>query len=217
MKSLRSVVLTQTAVSDAGLANLKYLAALEEVILNRCPNLRGEGLANLKALPKLKTLRLIETKIEDLGLKHIGEMAGLEILDLGDSSLAFGTSSIEYPLTDAGLVNLRGLKNLEFLTIRSCANVSDKGMVAALKDKPKLHTLNIGRCPKLTDATLAEMKNLERLSTLWVDGTAVTDKGLVELEGHKPLSSLAIEKSKVTKDGVAKLKKALPKLSVNNP
>jgi hypothetical protein len=217
LKSLRIMDLTNTAITDAGLAAFKDLQTLEELVLNTCKNLRGDGFANLKSLPKLEKLYLLEVKVEDSGLEQISGIASLESLYLGDSWLAFKPTSIDYPLTDKGVAYLKNLKNLEFLTFRACAKVSDAGVTAALKNKPKLHTLNIGYCPKITDAAMAEIKNLEKLSTLWVDYTAVTDKGLAELHGLKRLSSLAIEKSKVTNEGIAALKKALPKISVDKP
>jgi Leucine-rich repeat (LRR) protein len=217
LKSLRSIDLTNSTITDAALVAFKDLKALEELVLNTCKNLRGDGFASLKALPKLQRLYLMEVKIEDSGLEHIGEMTALENLHLGDSWLTFQPTSIDYPLTDKGMAHLKNLKNLDILTIRSCAKITDAGVTAALKNKPKLSLLNIGRCPKITDATLGEIKNLEKLSILWVDYTAVTDKGLAELHGLKRLSSLAIEKSKVTNEGIAELKKALPKLTVDKP
>ena len=89
--------------------------------------------------------------------------------------------------TDAGLKELKDLKQLTSLDLNSAA---------------------------VTDACMKELKDLKQLTTLHLAFTQVTDAGLKELEDLKQLTSLNLIGVKVTDDGVAALRKALPGLKI---
>ena len=68
-------------------------------------------------------------------------------------------------VTDAGLVHLKGLTNLNFLGI-SGARVTDSGLVH-LKGLTSLHTLSLSY-NNVTDAGLVHLNGLTNLQTMWL-------------------------------------------------
>lgn len=90
--------------------------------------------------------------------------------------------------TDARLTYLKGLTNLQELSLQSGA---------------------------VTDAGLAQLKALPALRRLDLAGTKVTDKGLAQLAKFPKLESVDLGSTKVTAAGVAGLKKAHPRLTID--
>lgn len=91
-------------------------------------------------------------------------------------------------VTDAGLDQIKGLKNLR-----------------------KLHLENTG----ITDAGLVHLKGLAELQYLNIYGAKVTDAGLENLKGLKNLKKLYVWQTQVTDAGAKALKAALPGVDVN--
>ena len=90
-------------------------------------------------------------------------------------------------ITDAELVHLKGLANLQSLTLTRT---------------------------EITDSGLVHFKGLPNLQTLYLSGTKVTDTGLVHLKGMTNLEKLILYDAKVTDAGVADLQKALPNCKI---
>jgi hypothetical protein len=86
-------------------------------------------------------------------------------------------------ITDAGLVHLQGLSQLEVLW---------------------LYNTNI------TDAGLVHLQGLSQLQRLMLGNTKVTDAGLVHLQGLSQLQRLMLGNTRVTHQGVKRLRLALP-------
>jgi Leucine rich repeat len=114
-------------------------------------------------------------------------------------------------VTDKGLNDLAGLKNLQRLDLFD-TGVTDAG----LKELAGLKSLrSLGLChTKVTDAGLGELAGLQNLEYLNLARTAVTDEGLKELAGLNNLQSLLLGETKVTDAGVAELRRALPKCTI---
>ena len=64
---------------------------------------------------------------------------------------------------------------------------------------------------QVTDFSLANLTDLNRIKVLYLNDTQVTDAGLKHLAGLKGLTHLDLDKTQVTDAGVAELQKALPK------
>ena len=62
----------------------------------------------------------------------------------------------------------------------------------------------------LTDAGLASLKGMSKLTFLHLGSTAVTDEGLRKLEGLSNLKDLKVTRTNVTQAGVDALKMKLP-------
>ena len=106
--------------------------------------LNDEGLALVKALPKVVQLDLKDTQITDAGLANLAGVATLNKLHLEKTKI-----------TDAGLPHLKGLANLEYLNLYGTA-VTDAGLehLADLKNLKKLYVWE----SKVTDAGAAKLK-----------------------------------------------------------
>ena len=57
--------------------------------------------------------------------------------------------------------------------------------MADLAKSPRLNSLSLERT-RITDAGLAELKNLRSLRELWLDGASVTNTGVDELKKALP-------------------------------
>src|SRR5262249_27033644 len=111
--SLSRLDLSNTGITDAGLAHLKGLPELSWLDLSKT-QVTDNGLVHLKGLP-LWDLELYRTKVTDAGLVHL---KGMRLTDLSLS----GTS-----VTDVGLRHLRGLENLCTVNLFG-TKVSKKGI-----------------------------------------------------------------------------------------
>lgn len=109
-----------TSLNDEGLANIKALPKVVQLDL-KDTQITDAGLANLAAIATLNKLHLEKTKITDAGLVHLKDLGNLEYLNL------YGTA-----VTDAGLDHLKGLKNLKKLYVWQ-SQVTDAG-IAKLKE-----------------------------------------------------------------------------------
>jgi hypothetical protein len=109
--------------------------------------------------------------------------------------------SINDQVTDAGLEHLKGLTGLQKLVL-SGTDVTDAGL-EHLNGLTSLQTLLLGS--KVTDAGLEHLKGLTSLQKLSLMGTQVTDAGLVHLKGLTSLKMLSLQKTKVTTAGVKDL------------
>ena len=89
-------------------------------------------------------------------------------------------------VTDAGLVHLKGMTNLEELWLPT----------------------------QVTAAGLVHLRGLPNLDTLGLGGTKVTDAGLVNLKGLTSLRKLYLTDTKVTDTGIAELQKTLPNCEI---
>ena len=169
LTSLQNITLPKQ-ITDAGLVHIKELTNLKELWLQGT-QLTDAGLVHLKGLTTLKELYLSSTKVTDTGLAQLSGMK-LKVLtvpreartDIGlkhylragepSARLLFSSGRI----TDAGLINLKGLPELQELSLFGCQNVTDAGL-AHLKDLTNLQTLNL-RFTQVTDAGIAELQQV---------------------------------------------------------
>ncbi len=70
--------------------------------------------------------------------------------------------------------------------------------------------------PKVTDASLEDLKRLTNFRELNLKNTQVTDAGLEHLKALTNLGSLHVENTKVTDEGVEKLQQALPYCKIHH-
>jgi hypothetical protein len=125
LTSLKRLTLKSTGVTDAGLAHLKRLTSLEEIRL-QATGCSDAGIANLSTLPHLKVLGLANTKVTVAGL------ARLKGADRLEQVIIPGTQ-----VTDDDLVRLRALKSLRLLGLGN-APVSDQAVDRLRQALPEL-------------------------------------------------------------------------------
>lgn len=153
LAQLEKLFLDETKVTDAGLRYLKPLVKLDVLALNGTP-ITGKGLANLRALTKLRVLNLSETKINDERLVYLAPFTNLETLALVNNGL-----------TGKGFKHLSGLTNLI--------------------------VINFSKNP-VTDDGLPHLAKMQRLRIMRMYDTKITDKGGDALKDK--IGSLAIFK-----------------------
>jgi Leucine-rich repeat (LRR) protein len=100
------------------------------------------------------------------------DVAALNKLGVGIKQDDHEVIIISDKITDADLVHLKGLANLQSLTLFRL-KITDAGLVH-LKGMTKLETLSL-ELTKITESGLVHLKGLTELQTLKLDGTKVTD------------------------------------------
>ncbi len=118
---------------------------------------------------------------------------------------------MEKTFTDAGLVHLRALTQLQYLALDG-TQVTDGGLVH-LRGMTRLQYLILDRT-QVTDAGLVHLRALTQLEVLYLDGTQVTAAGLVHLQGLTQLQLLTVGGTQVTNAGIQRLQKALPNCKI---
>ena len=129
LRSLRSLTIVSSAVTNAGLARIRGLP-IAELTLYSCLRINDDGLEVLASLPLLQ-LALRDMPIKGKGLIHLRGKRELKFLKLNqcyvnDEGLAHlrdltALVHLELPqtqITDAGLATVAGLPNLEYLRRR---------------------------------------------------------------------------------------------------
>lgn len=113
-------------------------------------------------------------------------------------------------LTDADLVNLKGLHELVLLSLND--KVTDAGIkhLKGLSSLGELHLVGT----RISDAGIAELEPLGGLGKLSLAETDVSDAGLAQLKKLKKLRHLDLHGTRVTDAGVRDLLQARPSLEI---
>ena len=137
-----------TDVTDESLRSLKAFSKLEHLNL-RATAVTHRGLRHLAGLQKLDVIELNESQIGDDVLRVLNEFDLLHTISAADDDEGLTASSYDTvrslslcrgPLTDAGLKELRRLKNLTWLDLRE-TKVSDAGLEEVAKHSKLTHVL----------------------------------------------------------------------------
>ena len=223
LANLQTLKIWDSTITDAGMEHLKGLTNLESLYLTGT-QITDAGLVHLKRLTNLESLDLGGTKITDAGLVLLRGM-NLNSLSMPkeaktDLGLKHYLAAIEPPtylnfedwgITDAGLVHLKRLTNLQSLDLGG-TKITDAGLVD-LKGITNLLQLDLDET-QITDAGLVHLKRLTNLESLYLGGTKITDAGLVYLKGLTNLERLSLDGTPITDAGVAELKQALPNCKI---
>jgi serine/threonine protein kinase len=242
LKSLETLILDRTSVSDAGLAHIASLHSVQHLNLAYTA-ITDEGLVYLKDHSELDVLELSgTTKITGTGLKHLTNAKKLNWLFLSGSGVTddglatlpqIHFKSIELASTkisDAALQHLTGRKSIWRLRLNGTpitgeglkylAGVSIQEIIldrCPLNEDQLVHLKEIKKLHVLSIGGISEVGlqhigNVASLQHLKLYGNTVTDEGLLHLSGLKELKELNIHQTKVTAVGIEALKKALPNL-----
>lgn len=219
LPDLKELDLSNTEITDAGLACLSKLANLEKLEL-RATQVTTRGLAHVKNYIHLRSLDLANTRVGQEGARQIAELPHLEELDLrlariSDAALAHvrecprlrrlrlaGTG-----ITDEGLRDLAGLSGLEELDLRG-TEISDAGL-QDLQNLSSLKRLQLDEAP-ITDAGLEHLHRLPNLTHLSLMNTQISDAALPHLQEQKGLEELCLIGTCLTRNGFEALRKGLP-------
>ncbi|HXY34650.1 MAG TPA: protein kinase [Planctomycetaceae bacterium] len=216
--NLTAFGLASTNVTDRGLAYFKNCKNLESLSLRFMAQVSDAGLAQFQDCTKLKFVDLYATKITDSGLAHLSRCVNLEELNVAFGSQKVSDASMRHigtmrrlkklwlggnPVTNAGLVYLEGLTQLESLDLGG-TRVHGPGL-EHLRSLVALKDLQLGGLG-LMDSDLVRLRSLTALERLGLDGTRVSGPGLANLKGMNQLRDIDLSNSRMTDPGLEQLK-----------
>lgn len=145
------------------------------------------GLELLGGLTNLKELWLPASRISDAGLARIRQLKQLRFLVLSDCTIS-----------DKGLRHLQSMTRLQGLFLDG-TQVTDRGMsyIAGLSHLQVLSTSG-----HLTNVGLENLRNLNTLTTLYLNEPRVTDSGLAALQYLPGLRQLDLDSTQITDTGL---------------
>jgi serine/threonine protein kinase len=217
---LRSLDLSETHISDTGVALLSHLDGLESLSLKGTP-ITDEALTAIAPLVQLQSLDLSGTKVSDDGAGWLSALTAIKALslsqtDVGDRALdtVYGLTRLERleleqtSVTDAGLQRLETLSHLQQINLFGCRNITDEG-IAHISRCRSLTTLFLGRTA-ITDDGLRALTQLPELSQLWLEHTSIGPESLETLAGLGRLRWLSVVGTAYSRQDVAQLEARLP-------
>jgi len=162
--------------------------------------IRNEDLKGLKDLKNLQSLNLHRCyRITDPALLEIAEQKSLRHLDLGFTGLQTDTAINEGHLGDNLFVTLVFRIGLG-IPRTDCTGITNEGL-ANLKQLEHLQSLNLNGT-QITDTGLAELKTLKNLQKLVIGyNEKMNGTGLAELKDLKNLQHLDLIHSSITDEG----------------
>lgn len=223
LHGLRSLALTNTLVSDEGVATIAAsFPDLVELDLSSNTLMGGEAMKAIASLGRLERLSLMQTRLNDLQLRRLSKLSKLEVLDLrgsmeaGDMTLGVvaklpSLRALKHRSTivsDDGLARLAGSPTLAALLIQDFAITSAAGR--SLAAMPALESLEIFRCQGFGTEGVLALAPLGKLSRLTLrDLPEVNDAALAVVAELPALERLTLhELASVGDEGLAQLAKA---------
>lgn len=222
-KTLLTLRLESSGLSDAGLRLIAQNRALSELWLNGNPLTDG-GLRHLSGLTSLKQLWLESVPVTNTGLKHLAGLTGMENLCLEGAKIDDQGIDVlvhmknlrmldmdHTQFTDTAVERIKDLPYLEYLYLRN-TKITDQAL-ESLSSHKTLKLLLVDQT-EITDKGLASLSRMSQLETLHLNGCNVTDKGVsAHLTKLKKLRSLGLSETKLTDGGLEALSRQLPKIS----
>ncbi|MHC5539297.1 leucine-rich repeat domain-containing protein [Singulisphaera rosea] len=170
-----------SGITDLGMARVRSLTGIEELDLS-ASGVSGAGLKYVVGMTKLRRLELPFRSFGDADLVQLRGLTSLKWLQGGWNST----------LTDAGLVPLEGLVNLETLSLYA-PGITSTGL-NSLRKMVKLRHLNLIRT-KVVD--LAPIRHLTKLDSLGLTSSPIDDVGMRPIAGFRNLTDLYLEGTNV--------------------
>jgi hypothetical protein len=116
----------------------------------------------------------------------------------------------ECQVSDKGLIHLKDLASLEWLSFYRCP-ITGSGLVH-LRNLDSLRWLNLSRT-QIRDEHLVHLKFLRRLMWLRLNDTSITDGAIEHLKDLTSLYEVYIPDTKISRAGVERLRQELPPYS----
>ncbi len=174
---VKTLILCQSPVTDAGLVQLEGMAELEGLHLGGT-GVGDAGMAHLEGLTGLKQLKLDDTQVGDAGLDRLRGLTGLRLLVLSNTRV-----------TDSGLSPLKRMTGLEFLSLAG-TRVTDDGL-SIMEGLTQLESLDL-RDTRVSDAGLVHLKGLTRLGDLRLSMLHVSEAGVAGLQKSLPGAKISL-------------------------
>ncbi len=149
-------------------------------------------LAHLTKLPRLRSVLLNASNVQDEQLKELGNIATLQNLDLRNNNV-----------TTAGVAHLVGLKNLKALRLSGNEDVDDDSL-KTMAQLSNLKALMLDGCWISADG-LKHLKSLTKLEELYLAGTLADEEAAEVLAGLPGLKKLRVAQCSIPDAGIEKL------------
>lgn len=187
LKGVRDCADILIFISKTTAPDRSYCLQFSQIRISGCPNIDGLSMALLSKISHDTMTELYADKCPTMRVEPLLWVAGsvgfttyklskLKIVDLG-----------ECPVEDKGLIGLAaGCKNIRFLNLYRCLQMTDVGLCAVLASNPKLRVLNVASCPVLSNKVIMALAaNCKKLVSLNIAGCVkISDKGMQALATH---------------------------------
>lgn len=205
VRTLRSIKISSSNLTDKGLLKLRKLPQLEELWIGNT-SVTGAGLTNLVPLKGLKLLQAPPGKLDKNVKKALRELSSLEKIyatwygDLNDEDVRFFSSFpklkvFQYGsplLTDAGLEYLCQFPALEEVALWA-PRVTAVGF-SHIPKMQKLHTLHLAGDGVRKSGDYSSLKNARQMKHLELDAiTRFTDEDFAFVKDWAQLESIRID------------------------
>lgn len=212
MHNLTSLHLCNSSLSGNGLEALVALQNLAHLDLNDSYDVDDDGLAHLAELPCLKTLKVSQSEVSDVGIANLVDLP-LEVLDVshcqqvtdecGKSLAQIATlTELDVSFTHVTGFGFKRLQKIKTLSLEH-NNVTDAGL-EELCEIASIEILNLAFC-HFTDKGLQHLPKL-KLKRLELENCAnITDGACVHVGAIKTLEKLSLRSNKIGDKGVAQL------------
>lgn len=199
LPDLKTIDLSFTLITDAGLEQLRTLKGVERLNLQSAELLTDTAISYIRGWNQLQSLNLRGTDVTDTSMEYIGSLTGLRSLDVSYTQI-----------TNNGMEFLAPLNRIEDLSIGG-NKVSGPGL-HILKALPLLRRLNLSGAQKrnsgtwaatITEADMEIIGGLTRLESLHLGGLRVTNSGLAHLRRMANLRELDLSKTQVSGSALA--------------
>ena len=172
--NLVELTLSETQITDAGLAPLKKLTKLRKIRISKTA-ITDNAAKVLAQIPTLEDIDVSQTSFGDEGLKALQPLEKLKRLNLYTTKI-----------TDQGLVALKDFKSqktLTWLNVDRCT-LTDAA-IPLLSPLENLEWLHLG-WTRLTDAGLEKLAGLKTLKEVHITNTGVTLDGVKKFKSALP-------------------------------
>lgn len=203
--------LSDSKVSDKGIALLKGAPRLKTLVLRRAHKVTDAAMDDLAKIPTLTEIDLRGTRVTNAGIARLAVLPELESIWIsGDHISDECCTSLakmkhlkllqadETKIGDAGIKELANLKELRQLRLEH-TNVSDEALKTIGKFK-ELGRLNLS-WTKVTDQGMPYLRGLTQMRQFTLQSTKVTDKGLESFSNMTALEELNVAECKVSDRG----------------
>lgn len=214
-KSLETLDLRNTRITEAGIAQLKQLPELVMLNMDGVP-LTESLVAQLRQFPKLKILGMGEISIQTAELKLLAQIP-LNGLNLRKTKFADGDFGVFAQFPELRSLFLAG-SSVTDRQVSDLVNAILKSQELKGQNGSKLNEFDFSET-QVTDEIFNILDRLPQVSVLMLEGTSVTDAGIdILIQGNllkrKKFSHVKLLGTKVTSKGLGKLKRRAPDLHI---
>ena len=172
--SVRTLQIGGEQVTDENLAYVGQMTGLEELSIHWAFHLTDKGFLHLLRLKRLRILEISKSKMTDASLEAIGKLTSLEELRIGGEGFS-----------DRGLQKLGGLTRLNFLSLgEGSHHISDAGLLF-LRNMKELELLDL-RGWDVSDDGIATLRELKNLKTVYISLSKDEEERRKKLQGLLP-------------------------------